>query len=134
MANPKGTPENLRPGNPGNRGGGRPKLSVLQEKREWLDRILSPDFDPSAPGVHPLERRFREIAETSNSSATLEYLYNQKFGSPAAKIINEVSNEAVFEALGRVLPNHVDKETAVAIVKELYLDLGGSDPDGAINA
>lgn len=123
----------LNVGNPGpHPNAGRPKMSVLKEKQEWLDRILSKDFDPNAPDVHPLERRLREIAETSSSSATLEYIYNQKFGSPAAKIINEVSNESVFESLGRVLPSHVDEKTARAIVIALYEDLGGSDPGSVI--
>lgn len=117
----------LKVGNPGpHPNAGRPRLSVLQEKREWLEEVMAADFDITK--AHPLVARLREIAETSNSSATLEYIFNQKFGSPASKIINEISNDAVFEALGRVLPQFVDKPTAIAIVKAVNEDLGGSDP------
>jgi len=129
MANPAGNPQNLTKagGNWGNKGGGRPKMSLLKEKEEWLERILSADFDVKT--AHPLERRLREIAETSNSSATLEYIYNQKFGSPKTTIKAEVGDTDVFEALGRVLPLHVDKETAKAILNGLYGELSSGDSD-----
>lgn len=128
MANPNGNTKTLTPGNPGNKGGtGRPRLSVLKEKTEWLDRILAPDFD--VENAHPLERRLREIAETSSSSSTLEYIFNQKYGAPKATIKNEIGNTEVFGALGDVLPRYMDKDTAMEFLKDLYAELGGSDLD-----
>jgi hypothetical protein len=111
----------LNVGNPGNKGGGRLPMSKLKDKEEWLDELMSEDFDPH--NAHPLVKRLREIAETSSSSATLEYIFNQKFGAPKSTTKVEVADASVFKALGEILPRHADQSTCRAILLDLHAAL-----------
>lgn len=126
-------PSHFKPGNKfgcapkAGKGVGRKPMAFLKKKQEWLDELLQAEFDPTQ--AHPLVARLRELAETSNSSSTLEYIFNQAYGSPKSVVKHEVADDSVFEALGKVLPNHVDQETCVAILNDLYVELGGSDPE-----
>lgn len=102
MANP----QNLnKGGTPGNKGGGRKKLSVLKEKEDWLNQLLQADFDPQ--NAHPLVARLRHLAEKSQSSATLEYIFNQRFGAPKSTVVNVVENETVIKAGVSVINRYI---------------------------
>lgn len=133
--NPNPTPHRFQPGNKygcvpkKGKGCGRKPTAELMKRKEILEQLWDPNFDPSSPNVHPIIRRLREIAETSSSSATAEYIVNQVIGSPKTVVRYEVSDVTVFEALGKVLPNFVDEETSIAILNALNGELSGSDSE-----
>jgi len=108
MANPKGNPQNLKRGGPG-----RPKGQALPSRAELLERIISrPGELPGSESLlDDVVTRLHEVAVTSNSSATIEWLLNQLIGSPKSTIKHDVSDTEVFLAIGRILPEFLPGET-----------------------
>lgn len=108
MANPKGNPQNLRKGG----GPGRKKGQALPSRAELLERIIQrPGELPGSESLlDDVVTRLHELAVTSNSSATIEWLFNQLIGSPKSTIKHDVSDTQVFIALGRVLPEFLASE------------------------
>ena len=43
-------------------------------------------------------KRFHEILTSSNSSASIEWLFNQLIGSPKSTIIQEIADTLIFES------------------------------------
>lgn len=96
MANPNGNPQNLiRRAGPG-----RPKKDILPSRNELLEALTQ---RPGKMGdnktlLADAMDRFHELACTSNSSASIEWLFNQLIGSPKSTIKLEVKDSDIFMA------------------------------------
>lgn len=105
-----------------NRGGNEGNVFGGGQKPKYLRELCAQGFAKAIP--------IQTDIATGNipaSAAEKTGAFNAlgKFGLGELKI--EIKDTHIFEALGEVLPRHVDPETAHAILRDLHGELGGSD-------
>ena len=95
-------------------------MSYLRDREEWLDQLMAKDFDYDS--AHPLIARMRHLAETSDSPATLAYIFNQRFGAPRTKIELFVEDEAIFVAFAEALTedDRISRDLAVDLIEAVH--------------
>lgn len=125
MANPKGNPQNLIPGaNPK----GRPKKAILPSRNEFLEWLTTtPGQLTNGNLLDDAKKRFHEILTSSNSSASIEWLFNQLIGQPRSTIKHEIGNEEVVRACAVVFAKYIDPDKVVDAVKDLLAELGENE-------
>jgi hypothetical protein len=123
MANPKGNPQNLkRGGSPGR----KPKV-ILPSRNELLEFLTTrPGQLTDGSMLDDAAKRFHEHLVTSNSSASIEWLFNQLIGSPKSTIKHEVPDSKVFEAYAEAMAElGYSEEDATSLTQKVVGKLKG---------
>lgn len=108
MANPNGTPANLRRGGPGRKKNPLPSRNELLTWLTTMPGILTEEKNGTL--LDDARHRFAEILRSSQSSTSIEWLFNQLIGSPRATVENVIADLHVFTVIGDILPEFLDKE------------------------
>lgn len=114
----------FKPGQSGNPAGRPPKaqLPSRNEMLQWL--IETPGQITNGNMLDDARKRFHEILTTSNSSASIEWLFNQLIGQPKSTIKHEITDEEMVRAVAKVLANYVEPEKLTLAVQDLIRELG----------
>ena len=110
-------------GNPTGRPKGSTTLPSRNEMLEWL--ITTPGKLSGDSLLDDARERFHEILATSNSSASIEWLFNQLIGQPRSTIKHEIANADVVRAVAVVASKHLQPDQVVSFVQDLIAELGG---------
>ena len=113
---------NTQPGRNGGtlkRGGspGRPPKAQIPSRNELLQWLIeTPGQITDGSLLDDARKRFHEILTSSNSSASIEWLFNQLIGSPKSTIIQEIADTLIFESFAESMAEEgLTEEQAMSI-------------------